>query len=81
MMGGYGGAKREPPNIEPTLAEMGLDKKTSKLAQDIAKLPEAQFEAVKKGVATLNEAQKEVMQEKKAEQRAELYRNPYTHRT
>lgn len=33
----------------PTYAELGLDKKTSKLAQDIAELPEEQLERVKQG--------------------------------
>ena len=55
-----GGTKWEPPINVPTLAEMGLDKKTSKLAQDIADLPEEQFEAVKSGVMALSKAQKEV---------------------
>ena len=40
----------------PTLANLGLDKKTSKLAQDIAELPEEQLEAVKTGVITLAKA-------------------------
>ena len=43
----------------PTLAEMGIDKKTSKLAQDIASLPEEKFEAVKRGVISISKVQKE----------------------
>lgn len=60
--GEYGGKKAldgtriEPSNPTPTLADMGLDKKTSKLAQDIADLPEEQFEAVKKGAESLSSA-------------------------
>lgn len=59
MMGstkGTGGTKIEPPSVIPTLAEMGLDKKTSKLAQDIAKLPDEQIEKVKQGVLSINQA-------------------------
>jgi hypothetical protein len=32
----------------PTLAELGLNKKTSALAQQIAKLPDEQFEKTRK---------------------------------
>lgn len=39
----------EPPDEVPTLSDMGLDKKTSKLAQDIASLPEEQYEKVRQG--------------------------------
>lgn len=35
--GVIGGTNSEPPIL--TLSDLGLDKKTSKLAQDIAKLP------------------------------------------
>lgn len=41
-----GGSDVEPPDEVPTLSDMGLDKKTSKLAQDIASLPEEQDEQV-----------------------------------
>ena len=50
---------RLPISTTPTLAEMGIDKKTSKLAQDIASLPEEKFEAVKRGVISISKAQKE----------------------
>jgi N6-adenosine-specific RNA methylase IME4 len=40
----------------PTLAEMGLDKKTSKLAQDIASLPDEQLEMIKSGVMAISRA-------------------------
>lgn len=62
-----GGSKVLPPDDTPTLAEMGLDKKTSKLAQDIAALPEEQLEAVKTGVMALSKAQKEVSKMRNAE--------------
>jgi len=58
----------------PTLAEMGLDKKTSKLAQDIADLPEEQFEAVKQGVLSINKAQKIAKAKDRTEKRAEIAR-------
>jgi site-specific DNA-methyltransferase (adenine-specific) len=67
-----GGTKWEPPINIPTLEEMGLDKKTSKLAQDIASLPEDQFEKVRKGVASLHEAQKSVQATRRYEQRIEI---------
>lgn len=42
-----GGAKSEPPKSDaPTLADIGIDKKTSSRAQRLAKLPEAVFEKV-----------------------------------
>lgn len=40
--------------VEPTLADLGLDKKTSKLAQDIAALPEEKLDAVKNGLIALS---------------------------
>lgn len=39
-----------------TLSQLGLDKKTSSLAQKIADLPEEQFEKVKSGVVALSKA-------------------------
>jgi hypothetical protein len=56
----------------PTLAEMGLDKKTSKLAQDIASLPDEQFERVRNGVASLSKAQKKAKEMRTFEQHAAL---------
>jgi adenine-specific DNA-methyltransferase len=54
------GAKLVPrENNAPTLAEIGIDKKTSKLAQDIARLPDDKIEAVKNRLITLSRAQKE----------------------
>lgn len=42
--------------VFPTLADMGLDKKTSKLAQDIAALPEKKIDAIKAGIVSLGKA-------------------------
>jgi N6-adenosine-specific RNA methylase IME4 len=53
----------------PTLAELGLNKKTSALAQQIAKLPDEQFEAVKKGVVTIS---KMVRQQNEADRKFNL---------
>ena len=58
--------------VEPTLERLGLDYKTSKLAQDIASLPDEQIERVKEGVASLHQAQKEVQARQRNEARAEL---------
>jgi ParB family chromosome partitioning protein len=49
-----GGAILVPPSDIPTLAELGLDKKTSKLARDIAELPEEELEKVKERVVSLS---------------------------
>jgi len=57
-------------SVFPKLEEFGIDAKTSKLAQDIAALPEEQFEAVKNGVMALSKAQKEVSKKRNAEKRA-----------
>lgn len=65
-----GGTKKEPPI--PTLADLGLDKKTSKLAQDIAELPEEELEKVKEGVLTLAKAQKKAKAEERQREREEL---------
>lgn len=63
-----GGTKREPPkNTEPTLAELGIDKKTSALAQKVADLNNDQVESLKQGVA-LNELKRA---ERKREQDAQ----------
>lgn len=59
-------------NSIPTLTTLGLDKKTSKLAQDIASLPDEQIEKVKSGITSLHEAQKEISQKQRQEARSEL---------
>lgn len=53
-----GGTKLEPPIT--TYADLGLDKKTAALAQQIADLPTQQFEAVKRGAVSIAEARKSV---------------------
>jgi len=60
-----------PPIDIPTLAEMGLDKKTSKLAQDVASLPPEEFVKVAAGVATLTQVQAEINAVKNREARME----------
>jgi len=55
-----------------TLSDLGLDKKTSKLAQDIASLPDDQFEKVKSGVFTLAQAAQEARHQRLAEDRNRL---------
>lgn len=48
--GGSKGSSRVPlPNAPPTLADLGIDKKTSARAQSLAKLPDAAFDAVRTG--------------------------------
>lgn len=52
-----GGTQAEPPKEQPpTLAELGIDKKTSARAQKLAALPEETFEAVRSGEVKVNEA-------------------------
>jgi len=48
------GNSEEP--VLPTLSDLGLDKKTSKLAQDVASLSEEKLEKVKQGVISLSKA-------------------------
>jgi len=57
--GARGIGKSGIPLKNPTLKELGLTLKTSALAQQIAKLPEEQFEAVKHRVVTMQEAKKQ----------------------
>ena len=67
------GAKKEPrEDAPPTLAELGLDKKTSKLAQDVAALPDELFDKVKDGAAHLAQAQKEFKRQERDAARAEM---------
>lgn len=65
------GNKREPmkDTERPTLEQLGLDKKTSKLAQDIAELSEEQLEKVKAGVITISKAQKQTQAEIRQKER------------
>ena len=58
--GGSKGSKREPlPDAPPTLAEMGVDKKTSSLAQRLAALSGTERNAVASGDKTLAAVQRE----------------------
>ena len=55
------GTKLEPPTSNiPTYAELGLDKRTAKLAQDIASLPDEEMDKVKKGVVSLTRVQHDI---------------------
>jgi N6-adenosine-specific RNA methylase IME4 len=65
---GLGGTILEPPSNIPTLAEMGLDKKTSKLAQDIAALPDDQIEKIKSGVVAISRATSSANRQDRVEQ-------------
>lgn len=51
------GNKKEPSsNDAPTLAELGLDKKTSSIAQKLADLPDEAFEQVREGHESIAKA-------------------------
>lgn len=58
------GTKTEPV---PTLAEQGIDKKTSAMAQKLADLPAAQLDQVKAGTASIAQALKEVTKTRRHE--------------
>ena len=51
-----GGAKVEPPTDTPTLADLGLTKKESAVAQKLAALPEEDFQQVRDGHVTVAKA-------------------------
>jgi len=57
------GADIVPRDPAPTYAELGLNRKTGKLAQDIASLPEEQFERVRQGVVSITKARREARME------------------
>ena len=60
-----GGAETGPPGDDaPTLADLGLDKKTSSVAQKLAALPQKQFEQVRSGTATVSQAIHHVIETK-----------------
>lgn len=50
---GIDGSRKEPSNKTPTLAELGLDKKTSMLARRVAALSPEKFKDVQASVVTL----------------------------
>lgn len=68
--------------VEPTLADMGLDKKTSKLAQDIASLPDEQVEKIKDGVLALSKVSSIIKNQKRVidieKQYEEIKANAFT---
>lgn len=67
--GGSKGSKREPLlDAPPTLASLGLDKKTSKLAQDIASLTDEQIESVKEGTIAIGQVQRRERRKSKMEE-------------
>jgi N6-adenosine-specific RNA methylase IME4 len=58
--------KREPVERIPTLADLGLDKKTSSLAQRVADLSDEEMERVKKGItlaSTIKEHRRQKIKE------------------
>lgn len=62
----HGGYEVEPPsNDAPTLAELGLSKKESAVAQKLADLPDDEFEKVRDGHVTVAKAIAAVDQQKK----------------
>jgi len=54
--GFLGGTKTAPPSEAPTLADLGLTKKESAVAQKLAALPEAEFQKVRDGHVTVSKA-------------------------
>ncbi len=56
----------------PTLADLGIDKKISAMAQQLAALPAEQFEQVKDGSNSLAEALKYIRQEKVRDERVKI---------
>lgn len=55
-MRGTGGTEPEPPVDAPTLADLGLTKKESAVAQKLADLPDDEFEKVRAGQVTVAKA-------------------------
>ncbi len=69
--GGSKGSTRVPlPNAPPTLAELGIDKKTSAVAQQLAGLDAKTREAIAQRETTLTEARREIHKQQKAEKKA-----------
>ena len=61
--GGSNGSKREPlPNAPPTLADLGIEKKTSMIAQKIAKLAPEKLEILRAATTTMAAALREAEQ-------------------
>ena len=61
------GTNLEPRDITPTLADLGLDKKISKLAQDISSLSSGEpgdFDKLKKGKTTISKVRAKLRKKK-----------------
>lgn len=65
---GAGGSVSAPPAQTPTLAELGLTKKESAVAQQLADLPDAAFQQVREGHISVAKAIAAVDAAKKAEE-------------
>lgn len=62
------GSTREPvKDSTPTLADLGIDKKVSMVAQQLASLPDDMRQAVAKREATISQARKQVSEQKRAD--------------
>jgi len=64
---GAGGSIVEPPADVPTLADLGIDKKVSMVAQQLASLPDDMRQAVAKREATISQARKQVSEKRRAD--------------
>lgn len=61
------GSVVEPVSSPPTLAELGIDKKVSMVAQQLANLPDDMRQAVAKREATISQARKQVSEKQRAD--------------
>lgn len=57
----------EPRDTTPTLADLGIDKKVSMVAQQLANLPDDMRQAVAKREATISQARKQVSEKQRAD--------------
>jgi N6-adenosine-specific RNA methylase IME4 len=71
------GSEVEPVLSTPTLAELGIDKKTSMRAQKLADLPDETFEAVRLGEVKVNEALRQQRREELIERAIALPAGQY----
>lgn len=67
-----GGSKREPPKSTATYAELGIDKKTASVAQQLAALPLPVRDAIASRELTMRDALKPVRQEERMVKLAEV---------
>lgn len=73
------GSTWEPvADTTPTLAEMGASKKISSLSQQLARMPEKEFEQVESGLVGMAEAFRQVRREKLNKKVKELPKNKFT---